>query len=147
MEVILKEDIINLGYKDEVVSVKNGYGRNFLIPQGKAVLATPAAKKMLAEDMKQRTHKLAKLKQEAEELANKLAELKLTIGAKTSSTGKIFGSVTNVQLAEKLQELGHTVDRRVIKFTGEVKMVGSYQAVARIHKDVEATINFEVVAE
>ncbi len=147
MEVILKEDIINLGYKDEVVSVKNGYGRNFLIPQGKAVLATPAAKKMLAEDMKQRTHKLAKLKQEADELANKLAELKLTIGAKTSSTGKIFGSVTNVQLAEKLQELGHTVDRRVIKFTGEVKMVGSYQAVARIHKDVEATINFEVVAE
>lgn len=147
MEVILKEDIISIGYKDEVVTVKSGYGRNYLIPQGKAVLATPSAKKVLAENLKQRNHKLVKEKEEAEKLAQELNALKLVIGAKTSSTGKIFGSVTNIQLSEKLQEKGHTVDRRVIKFNDEIKMLGNYTATARIHKDVEVTINFEVVAE
>ena len=104
MQVILKEDVINLGYKDDIVTVKDGYGRNYLIPTGKAIIANEAAKKVLAENLKQRAHKLAKIKADAEELAAKLEGLSLTIGAKTSSTGTIFGSVTNIQVAEELEK-------------------------------------------
>ena len=114
MQVILKEDILNLGYKDDVVTVKSGYGRNYLISQGKAVIATPSALKMLAENMKQRAHKLEKIKNDAKELAAKLEGVSLTIGAKTSSTGKIFGSVNNIQIAEALEKAGYEVDRKVI---------------------------------
>lgn len=104
MEVILKEDVPNLGYKDDIVNVKRGYGRNYLIPQGKAYIATESAKKVLAENLKQRAHKIEKIKNEAHELANKLEGVSLTIGAKTSSTGTIFGSVTNIQIADALKE-------------------------------------------
>ena len=147
MQVILKEDILNLGYKDDVVTVKSGYGRNFLIPQGKAVIATPSALKMLAENMKQRAHKLEKIKNDAKELAAKLEGVSLTIGAKTSSTGKIFGSVNNIQIAEALEKAGYEVDRKVIFITESVKEVGAYKAILKLHKEVSVEIPFEVVAE
>ena len=147
MQVILKEDILNLGYKDDVVTVKSGYGRNYLIPQGKAVSATPSALKMLAENMKQRAHKLEKIKNDAKELAAKLEGVSLTIGAKTSSTGKIFGSVNNIQIAEALEKAGYEVDRKVIFIKESVKEVGAYKAILKLHKEVSVEIPFEVVAE
>ena len=147
MQVILKEDILNLGYKDDVVTVKSGYGRNYLIPQGKAVIATPSALKMLAENMKQRAHKLEKIKNDAKELAAKLEGVSLTIGAKTSSTGKIFGSVNNIQIAEALEKAGYEVDRMVIFIKESVKEVGAYKAILKLHKEVSVEIPFEVVAE
>ena len=147
MQVILKEDILNLGYKDDVVTVKSGYGRNYLIPQGKAVIATPSALKMLAENMKQRAHKLEKIKNDAKELAAKLEGVSLTIGAKTSSTGKIFGSVNNIQIAEALEKVGYEVDRKVIFIKESVKEVGAYKAILKLHKEVSVEIPFEVVAE
>lgn len=147
MEIILLEDVQNLGYKDDVVSVKNGYGRNYLIPQGKAILATPSAKKVLAENLKQRAHKLAKIKTDAEELAAKINGISLTIGAKTSATGTIFGSVNNIQLAEALAKKGFEIDRKVIYINDNVKELGTYKAIVKLHKEVSAEINFEVVAE
>lgn len=147
MQVILKEDILNLGYKDDVVTVKSGYGRNYLIPQGKAVIATLSALKMLAENMKQRAHKLEKIKNDAKELAAKLEGVSLTIGAKTSSTGKIFGSVNNIQIAEALEKAGYEVDRKVIFIKESVKEVGAYKAILKLHKEVSVEIPFEVVAE
>ena len=147
MEIILKEDVINLGYKDDVVTVKDGYARNFLIPQKKAILATPSAKKVLAEDLKQRTHKLEKIKKEAEKLAEKLKDVALTIGAKTSSTGTIFGSVGSIQVADALAKLGHNVDRKVIIIKEAVKEVGNYKAVLKLHKEISVEIPFEVVSE
>ena len=147
MQVILKEDILNLGYKDDVVTVKSGYGRNYLIPQGKAVIATPSALKMLAENMKQRAHKLEKIKNDAKELAAKLEGVSLTIGAKTSSTGKMFGSVNNIQIAEALEKAGYEVDRKVIFIKESVKEVGAYKAILKLHKEVSVEIPFEVVAE
>jgi len=146
MKIILKEDINNLGYKDDVVEVKSGYGRNYLIPQGKAVIATPAALKVLAEDQRQRAHKLAKIKADAEALAAAIADVKLTIGAKTSATGTIFGSVNSLQIAEALEKLGHNVDRKLIDIE-PVKEVGEYTATIRLHKEVTAQVAFEVVAE
>jgi large subunit ribosomal protein L9 len=147
MEIILKEDVQNLGYKDEIVIVKDGYGRNFLIPQKKAVLATPSAKKMLAEDLKQRAHKLAKIKADAEELAAKINGLTITVGTKASSNGKIFGSVTNIQIAEALEKAGYNVDRRTIAIKEAIKELGSYKAQLKLHKEVSAEISIEVVAE
>lgn len=147
MQVILKENVLNLGYKDEVVTVKNGYGRNYLIPQGKAVIATPSALKMLAEDLKQRAHKLEKIKLDAQELAAKLEGVSLTIGAKASSTGKIFGSVNNIQVAEALSNAGFEVDRKVILIKEAIKEVGSFVAILKLHKEVSVEIPVEVVAE
>lgn len=147
MQVILKEDILNLGYKDEVVTVKDGYGRNYLIPQGKAVIASESAKKVLAENLRQRAHKLEKIKQDAQDLAAKLEGISLTVGAKTSSTGTIFGSVTNIQIAEALEKLGYNVDRKIILIKEAVKEVGSYKAIAKLHKEVSVEIPFEVVSE
>lgn len=147
MQVILKEDVINLGYKDDIVTVKDGYGRNFLIPQGKAVIASESAKKVLAENMRQRAHKLAKIKEDAVGLAAKLEGVTLTIGAKTSSTGTIFGSVTNIQVAEALAKAGHEVERKIIYIKEAVKEVGSYKAVLKLHKEVSVEIPFEVVSE
>ncbi|MBQ6800957.1 MAG: 50S ribosomal protein L9, partial [Bacteroidaceae bacterium] len=126
--------------------VKSGYGRNYLIPTGKAVIASPAAKKMLAEDLKQRAHKLAKIKADAEAVAAQLAEVSLTIATKVSATGTIFGSVGNIQIAEELQKLGHNIDRKII-VVGAVKEVGSYKATVKLHKEVSVEIPFEVVAE
>ena len=148
MEVILKEDVANLGYKDDIVHVKDGYGRNFLIPQGKAVIASESARKVLAEVLKQRAHKIAKIKEEAEALAEKMKGVSLTIGAKTSSTGTIFGSVTNIQIAEELAKLGFEIDRKIIRIKEDaVKEVGSYNATVRHHKEVSVEIPFEVVSE
>ena len=147
MEVILKEDILTLGYKDDVVNVKKGYARNFLIPQGKAVIASESAKKVLAENLKQRAHKIAQIKANAEETAAKMEGVTLTIGAKTSKTGTIFGSVTNIQIAEALLEKGFEVDRKIIIIKDQVKEVGNYIAVAKLHKEVSVEIPFEVVSE
>ncbi|WP_329903695.1 50S ribosomal protein L9 [Porphyromonas pogonae] len=147
MEVILKEDVINLGYKDDVVTVKDGYGRNFLIPQGKAILATESAKKVLAENLKQRAHKIAEIKKQAEEKAAKLEGTNLVITAKTSSTGTIFGSVTNIQVAEELAKKGFDIDRKTIFIKGSVKEIGYYNAQVRLHKEVSVDIPFEVKSE
>ncbi|HOO94591.1 MAG TPA: 50S ribosomal protein L9 [Proteiniphilum sp.] len=147
MEVILKEDIISLGFKDDVVNVKKGYARNYLIPQGKAVIASESAKKVLAENQKQRAHKLAQIKTDAEALAGKMEGVTLTIGAKTSSTGTIFGSVTTIQIAEALKEKGFEVDRKLIQIKDQVKEVGTYNAVVKLHKEVSVDVPFEVVAE
>ena len=147
MEIILKEDVINLGYKGDIVKVKDGYGRNFLIPTKKAVLATESAKKMLAEDNRQRAHKLEQIKNTALELAEKLKEVSLTIGAKTSSTGKIFGAVGPIQVSESLEKAGLTIDRKIISIKEPVKEIGSYQATIKLHKEVSVEITFEVVSE
>ena len=147
MEIILKEDVINLGYKNDVVNVKSGYGRNYLIPTGKAVIASPAAKKMLAEELKQRAHKLEKIKKDAEEVAAKLEGVSLKIATKVSSTGTIFGSVGNIQIADELAKLGHNIDRKLIVVKDTVKEVGNYKAVIKLHKEVSVEIPFEVVAE
>ena len=146
MEIILKEDVVNLGYKNDIVTVKSGYGRNYLIPTGKAVIASPAAKKMLAEELKQRAHKLEKIKKDVEAIAESLKEVSLTIATKVSATGTIFGSVSNIQIAEELAKLGHNVDRKII-FVKGVKEVGSYTATVKLHKEVSVEIPFEVVAE
>ena len=147
MKIILKEDIANLGYKDDVVEVKSGYGRNYLIPQGKAVIASESALKQLAETLKQRAHKLAKIKADAEAKAASLEGVVLTISAKTSATGAIYGSVNNIQIAEALATLGHEVDRKIIYIKEAVKEVGSYTATIKLHKEVSVEISFEVVAE
>ena len=148
MEIILKEDVINLGYKGDIVKVKDGYGRNFLIPTKKAVIASESAKKMLAEDNKQRAHKFEQIKNNAVELSEKIAARgSLTIGAKTSSTGKIFGAVGPIQIAEALEKAGVTVDRKVIAIKEPIKEVGSYTASVKLHKEVSAEISFEVVSE
>ena len=146
MEIILKEDIANLGYKNDIVTVKSGYGRNYLIPTGKAVIASPAAKKMLAEELKQRAHKLEKIKKDAEALAAQLEGVSLKIATKVSSTGTIFGSVGSIQIAEELEKLGHKIDRKIIFVKDAVKEVGSYKATVRLHKEVSVEIPFEVVA-
>ena len=146
MKIILKEDISGLGYKDDVVEVKSGYGRNYLIPTGKAVIATESALKVLAENQRQRAHKLERIKAEAEAQAETLKVVKLTIGAKTSSTGTIFGSVNAIQIAEALEKLGHNVDRKLISLD-PVKEVGAYEATIRLHRDVTVKVPFEVVAE
>ena len=147
MEIILKEDIVKLGYKNDIVTVKSGYGRNYLIPTGKAVIASPAAKKMLAEELKQRAHKLEKIKKDAEELAAKLEGVSLKIATKVSSTGTIFGSVGNIQIAEELAKLGHNIDRKIIVVKDVVKEVGNDKAIVKLHKEVSVEIPFEVVAE
>ena len=146
MEIILKEDVINLGYKNDIVKVKDGYGRNFLIPTGKAVIATASAKKVLAEELKQRAHKLAKIKADAEELAQKLAPVSLTIATKVSATGAIYGSVGANQIADELAKLGFEIDRKIIVVEA-AKEVGNYTATIKLHKEVSVKIPFAVVAE
>lgn len=147
MQVILKEDVANLGYKDDIVTVKDGYGRNYLIPTGKAVIASESARKVLAEDQKQRAHKLAKIKADAEALAAKINGLTLTIGAKTSSTGVIFGSVNSIQVAEELAKQGFEIDRKIIVIKDAIKEVGTYKAVIKLHREVSAEVTLDVVAE
>lgn len=147
MKIILKEDIPSLGYKDDVVEVKNGYGRNYLIPQGKAVIASESALKVLAENQRQRAHKLAQIKADAEAAAAALEGVALTIGAKTSATGTIFGSVNAIQIAEALEKLGHNVDRKLITIKETIKEVGNYTATIQFHKEVAVELPFEVVAE
>ncbi|EEI89693.1 50S ribosomal protein L9 [Sphingobacterium spiritivorum] len=147
MEIILKHDIKHLGEKDDVVVVKPGYGRNYLIPQGFAVLATSSAKKVLAENIKQAQFKQEKIKKDATELATKLEAIKLTIGAKAGESGKIFGKVNSIQIADALKAQGFDVDRRRITFETEPKLVGEYIANLNLHKEVKVQVPFEVVAE
>lgn len=147
MKIILKEDVRGLGYKDDVVEVKDGYGRNYLIPQCKAIVATPSAIKVLEENQRQRAHKLAKIKEEAVAAAAALEGVALTIGAKTSANGTIFGSVNAIQVAEALEKLGHNVDRKLIIIKDNIKEVGNYTATIQFHKEVAIEVPFEVVAE
>ncbi len=150
MEIILKQDVANLGHKDDIVTVRNGYATNFLIPQGYAVLATESAKKMHAENMKQRAHKEAKIREEAVALAAKIEGITVSVAAKVSSTGKIFGSVNNIQIAEALAAKGFEIDRRNITIVGgadHVKEVGTYEADVKIHREVKARIKFEIAGE
>ena len=148
MEIILKEDIPTLGYKNDIISVKDGYGRNYLIPKGLAIQATESAKKIHFENQKQRAHKEEKIKNEAMALAGKLEGLDLKIGAKTSSKGKIFGSVNNIQIAEALQNDGFEIDRKLIKIVDDqIKNVGTYKATIKLHKEVTVDLEFEVVSE
>lgn len=148
MEIILKQDVKGLGYKHDLVSVKNGYGRNFLIPQGIATLATGSAKKQHAETMKQRSFKEEKLRKEAAANAEKLSAVSIKVGAKAGENGKIFGSVTTIQLADALVKAGYPIERKNIEIAGDgIKQLGSYTAKVRLYKEVAATINFEVVAE
>ena len=145
MEIILKQDIDNLGHKNDIVSVRPGYANNYLIPQGYAILATPSAKKVLAENIKQSAHKEAKLREEASALAAKLAEVSLSIAAKASENGKIFGSVASAQIAEALEAQGFSIDKKNIN-VATVKEIGSFEAVVKIYKDIKATVKFTVTA-
>ncbi len=148
MEIILKQDLPNLGYKNELVTVKDGYGRNYLIPAGLAIIGNDANKKVRAENLKQRSHKEEKIKKNAEEMRTKLEDVKITIGAKTSSTGKIFGSVNNIQLSEALKKEGHEIDRKNILVKGDtIKEIGEYNAKIKLHKEVEFDLPFIVVSE
>jgi large subunit ribosomal protein L9 len=148
MEVILKQDVAKLGQKDDLVKVKDGYGRNFLIPRGYAIAATPSAKKVHAENLRQRAHKEEKIKAEAQELAAKLADIKITVGAKTSSSGKIFGSVNTIMLAEALKDKGFEIDRKNISLPeDQIKEVGSYTATIKLHRDIKVSLQFDIKAE
>jgi large subunit ribosomal protein L9 len=145
MEIILKQDVQNLGFKDDVVSVKAGYGRNFLIPQGFAQLATPSAKKVLAENLKQRAHKEAKVVADAKALAETLKALEIKLTAKAGGE-KLFGSITNIDIAEALEKSGNAIDRKFIT-SGIVKRTGKYSASIRLHRDVIVDLPYEIVAE
>ena len=145
MELILKQDVQNVGFKDDIVTVKAGYGRNYLIPQGFATLATPSAKKVLAENLKQRAHKEAKIVNDAKELAEKLKAVEIKIAAKAGGE-KLFGSVTNIDIAASLEKAGHTIDRKFIS-SGVVKRTGKYTANVRLHRSVVVELAYEVIAE
>ena len=149
MEIILTQDVQNLGYKNDIVKVKSGYARNFLIPQGMAILATESARKVLAENMRQQAYKQEKIKKEAQDIATVLEGLALRIPAKAASSGKIYGSVNNVQIANAIKEAkGIEIDRKQILVDDDtIKEVGNYKAKVRLHKDVAVEINFEVFAE
>jgi large subunit ribosomal protein L9 len=152
MELILKQDVENLGFKDDVVTVKNGYGRNFLIPGGKAVLATTSAKKVLAENLKQRAFKEKKIIDDANKVAEAIKSLELKITAKAtegaSAGDKLFGSVTKIDLAEAFEKEGHSIDKKFISITGgNIKRLGQYNAVIRLHREVTVELPFEVIAQ
>ena len=146
MEIILKQDVANLGYKDDIVKVKDGYGRNYLIPKGMAVVATDSAKKVLAENQRQRAHKLAKIKADAETLGQKLENVALTIKVKVNEAGTIFGGVNNAQISEELAKLGFEVDKKAITVE-PVKTIGEYKALVDLHRDVKVSVPFVVEAE
>lgn len=146
MEIILKTDIAGLGYKNDIISVKPGYGRNYLIPQGYAVLASESNKKILAENLKQAAHKAEKIKSDAEAIAAQIGDTVVTIATKAGESGKIFGRVTNTQIADALSEKGISVDRKKITI-GDIKFVGDYTAVVDLHKEVKHEVAVKVVAE
>jgi large subunit ribosomal protein L9 len=147
MEIILKEDIKGLGYKNDIVNVKDGYGRNYLIPQGFAEIASPSNKKMVEENIRQAAHKAAKIKEDAEALAAKIGDLSIDIIAKAGESGKIFGAVTPLQVADALREKGFDIDRKKLSLTSEVKMLGSYTAEIDLHKEVKHKITVNVITE
>lgn len=145
MEIILKDDIKGLGYKDDIVTVKPGYGRNYLIPQGLAVIASPSNKKMAEENARQAAHKAEKVKNDAQAIADKMGDLTLEIPAKAGESGKIFGAVTTLQVADSLKERGFEVDRRKIYFNQDIKNLGEYTAEIDLHKEVKKEITIKVV--
>jgi large subunit ribosomal protein L9 len=148
MELILKQDVDNLGFKDDIVTVKNGYGRNYLIPKGQAILATPSAKKVLAENLKQRAFKEKKIVDDAKALAEAIGALEIKIASKVGSGDKLFGSVNNLDLADALHKEGHEVDKKFIMVSGgNVKRLGKYIATVRLHREVVVELPFEVIAE
>lgn len=148
MKIILKQEVKNLGEKDELVTVKNGYGSNFLIPKGMAILATESNQKQLAETMKQRAHKIEKQKKEAQKVIDFLKDVTIKVGAKAGENGKIFGSVTSIQIADAIRKLGHEVDRKAIIINEEhIKTLGTYTAKLKLMKDMIAEIKFEVIEE
>ncbi|MCL2596497.1 MAG: 50S ribosomal protein L9 [Paludibacter sp.] len=147
MEIILKEDIANLGYKDDIVKVKDGYGRNFLIPQKKAIIASESAKKILAENLKQRAHKIEKAKNDALSLGEKLKDVFLTIKAKTGKSDKIFGSVGVAQLADAFEKAGCDIDKKLIVLERPIKEIGSYKVTVKLHRDVSIEVPLEIVPE
>ena len=148
MEIILLQDVPKLGQKDDLVKVKNGFGRNYLIPQGLAIAASSSAKKVHAENLRQRAHKEEKIKVEAQALAGKLADVKIVVGAKISSSGKIFGSVNTIQIAEALKEKGFDIDRRSITLLeDQIKEIGSYKAIIKLHREVKVEVAFEIIGE
>jgi large subunit ribosomal protein L9 len=148
MEIILIQDVNKLGQKDDIVNVKDGYGRNYLIPRGFAVAASSSAKKMHTENLRQRAHKEEKIKISAQAIAEKLAGVKLVVGAKTSTSGKIFGSVNTIQIAESLKEKGFDIDRKNITLPeDQIKEVGNYKAIIKLHRDVRVEVEFEIKGE
>ncbi len=148
MDIILREDVKNVGNKNDIVSVKNGFARNFLIPNGKAIVATESARKVVAEVVRQQSHKAAKAKEAAQDIVDNLNKLTVKIGAKAGESGKIFGSVNNIQLAEAIQAAGYDVERKQITLSNDtIKELGSYEAKVKVYKDVFATVKFDVVAE
>ncbi len=148
MELILKEDVQNLGFKDDLVTVKDGYGRNYLIPNGMAILATPSAKKVLAENLRQKAHKESQIVEGANKIAEALKSLEIKIPAKTGEADRLFGSVTNIDLASALVNEGHEIDRKFISIKGgSIKRTGPYEAQIRLHREVVVDFPFEVVPE
>lgn len=147
MEIILKEDIKGLGYKNDIIDVKPGYGRNYLIPQGFAILATETNRKILAENIRQAAHKADKIKQDAEAIAAKLEGLTITIATKVGESGKIFGAITTLQISDALKDKGIEIDRKKIAFKGDVKSVGEHVALIDLHKEVKSELNFSVISE
>ena len=147
MEVILKEDIKGLGYKNDVVKVKAGHGRNYLIPQGFAIIASASNKKVISENVKQASHKAEKLKKDASAIAEQIGNTVLQINAKVGESGKIFGAITSLQLSDALKEKGFAIDRKKISFKSEVKELGEYTAIVDLHKEVKHEVKFKVVAE
>lgn len=147
MEIILKQDIKGVGYKNDLVDVKPGFGRNYLIPQGLAIVASSTNKKVLAENLKQAAHKAEKIKEDAQAIANGVEDLLLEIKAKVGEKGKIFGAITTLQISDALKERGFDVDRKKIGFKGDVKEEGEYQAVLDLHKEVQTEVAFKVVPE
>ncbi|MCT4622130.1 MAG: 50S ribosomal protein L9 [Schleiferiaceae bacterium] len=148
MELILTQDVENVGFKDDIVSVKNGYGRNYLIPRGFGVLATTSAKKVLAENLKQRAHKEAKIVEDAKKTSEALKNLEIKITVKAGANGKLFGAVSNANLADELAKAGHNIERKFIQITGgTVKSLGKYNATIRLHRDVIVEKEFEVAAQ
>ena len=148
MHIILKEDVDKVGNKNDIVSVKTGFARNYLIPQGKAICATESARKVVAEDIRQQSHKAEKALEAANVIVENLNKLTVKIGAKAGETGKIFGSVNNIQLAEAIQAAGFDIERKQIVLSNDaIKELGSYEAKVKVHKDTVATVKFDVVAE
>ena len=148
MELILKQDVENLGFKDDVVTVKNGYGRNFLIPQGQAILATSSAKKVLAENLKQRAFKEQKIVDDANKIAEAIKALEIKIAAKVGSGDKLFGSVNNINISEALEKEGQEIDKKYITVPGgSIKRLGKYTAVVRLHREVSVDLDFEIVPQ
>lgn len=148
MELILRQDVEGLGFKDDIVTVKNGYGRNYLIPQGEAILATSSAKKVLAENLKQRAFKEQKIVDDANKIAEALKTLEIKIAAKVGTGDKLFGSVNNINVAEALEKAGHSIDKKFINVIGgSVKRLGKYSSVVRLHREVSLDLAFEVVPQ